>query len=108
MTKDPEILGYACSSVFRPKAAYASTVETTIYLAPEARGQGLGRRLYQALFQELESEGLHRACAGVTVPNPASEALHLALGFREAGLFGEVGRKFGRYWDVKWFEKALS
>jgi phosphinothricin acetyltransferase len=102
------LLGYATSSVFRTRAAYATSVETSVYLDPEATGRGVGTRLYRELFGILEGQGLHRAYAGVTLPNPASEALHRRMGFSEAGLFGEVGRKFDRYWDVRWFEKQLG
>jgi L-amino acid N-acyltransferase YncA len=50
---------------------------------------------------------LHRAYAGVALPNDASVALHERLGFREVGTYVEVGRKFSRYWDVRWFERSL-
>jgi len=102
------LLGYATSSVFRTRAAYATSVETSVYLDPDATGRGVGTKLYRALFDILEDLDLHRAYAGVTLPNPASEALHRTMGFSEAGLFGEVGRKFDRYWDVRWFEKQLG
>ncbi len=101
------LLGYACSHQFRARPAYATTVETSVYCAPGATGQGLGSRLYAALFQALKGEDLHRAYAGITCPNPASVALHEAFGFRHIGTYAEVGRKFGRYWDVSWFEKPL-
>jgi phosphinothricin acetyltransferase len=103
-----EVVGYATSSPHRPKPAYATSVETTVYLHPDATGRGLGTLLYQRLFAALDGEDLHRAFAGVALPNSASEALHRRVGFREIGTYGEVGRKFGRYWDVRWFERALS
>lgn len=102
------ICGFTYSGRFRPKAAYRTTVETTVYLVPEATGQGLGRRLYTALFEALRGQPLHRAYAGVTQPNPASVALHKAFGFEQIATFSEVGHKFGRYWDVDWFEKVLD
>lgn len=101
------ILGYATSSPFRPKAAYATSVETSIYLAPGARGRGLGTRLYTALFAALEGEDVHRAYAGVTLPNDASIRIHERFGFRQVGVYEEVGRKFGTYYDVAWLEKRL-
>ncbi|SEN09339.1 phosphinothricin acetyltransferase [Actinacidiphila rubida] len=101
------ILGYATSSPFRPKAAYATSVETTVYLAPGAGGRGIGTLLYQQLFEALESEDVHRAYAGVTLPNEASVRLHRRLGFEQIAVYGEVGRKFGAYHDVAWFEKRL-
>jgi phosphinothricin acetyltransferase len=101
------VVGYATSSPFRAKAAYDPSVETTIYLAPEQVGRGVGSRLYGALFESLAGEDVHRAYAGVTLPNPASLALHRRFGFRSLGVYQEVGRKFGRYWSVEWLEKAL-
>ena len=105
---DGTAVGYVTSSRFRPKAAYETSVETTIYLAPEATGRGVGTALYAALFAALAEEDLHRAYAGVTLPNTASVALHRKVGFRSIGVYREVGRKFGKYWDVEWFEKPLD
>ncbi|MFE2427509.1 GNAT family N-acetyltransferase [Streptomyces sp. NPDC059373] len=102
------ILGYATSSPFRPKAAYATSVEVTVYLAPDVGGRGIGTLLYEALFEALATEDLHRAYAGVAQPNEASERLHARFGFRPVGVYREVGRKFGRYWDVAWYEKELN
>lgn len=102
-----EILGYATSSPFRPKPAYATSVEVTIYLAPHAGGRGIGTLLYKALFEALADEDVHRAYAGIAQPNEASQRLHERFGFRHVGTYREVGRKFGRYWDVAWFEKDL-
>ncbi len=101
------LLGYATSSQFRGKAAYDTSVETTVYLAPDAGGRGVGTRLYDTLFTALEGEDVHCALAGITLPNPASLALHEKFGFREVGVFTEVGRKFDRFWDVGWYRKAL-
>ncbi len=102
-----DLLGYACSHRFRVKPAYDVSVEATIYLHPERMGNGTGSRLYTALFELLEDEDVHRAYAGVTLPNERSLQIHRRFGFREIGAFNEVGRKFGRYWDVMWLEKAL-
>ncbi|MFD9979281.1 GNAT family N-acetyltransferase [Streptomyces massasporeus] len=102
-----EILGYATSSPFRTKPAYATSVETTVYVAPEAGRRGVGTLLYTALFEALSGEDLHRAYAGIALPNEASAQLHERLGFRHVGTYREVGRKFGRYWDVAWYEKPL-
>jgi len=102
-----QVQGYAASMRFRPKAAYDATVETTIYLAPECTGRGLGRELYQTLFEALEREDIHLAVGGITLPNPSSIALHEAFGFQRMGVFKEVGRKLGQYWDVAWYEKYL-
>jgi phosphinothricin acetyltransferase len=102
-----EILGYATSSPYRAKAAYGTSVETTVYVAPHAAGRGVGTLLYAALFDALADEDVHRAYAGIAQPNEASVRLHERFGFRYIGTYGEVGRKFGRYWDVAWYEKPL-
>jgi phosphinothricin acetyltransferase len=101
------ILGYATSSPFRPKPAYATSVETTVYVAPDAGRRGVGTLLYTALFDALAGEDLHRAYAGIAQPNDASTRLHERFGFRHVGTYREVGRKFGRWWDVAWYEKPL-
>jgi phosphinothricin acetyltransferase len=106
--QDGQVVGYASSSRFRPKPGYATSVETSIYVAPEATGKGFGLKLYTALFQALEGQDLHRAYAGIALPNPASIALHERFGFKRVAHFSEQGRKFGRYWDVDWFEKPLG
>ena len=101
------ILGYSTSSPFRMKPAYATSVETTVYVAPDAGRRGVGTLLYKALFEALAGEDLHRAYAGIALPNEASARLHERFGFRHVGTYREVGRKFGRYWDVAWYEKPL-
>ncbi|MEV6404248.1 N-acetyltransferase family protein [Streptomyces bobili] len=106
-TDSQEILGYATSSPFRAKQAYATSVEVTVYLRPDAGGRGVGTLLYEALFAALSGEDLHRAYAGIAQPNEASVRLHERFGFRHVGTYREVGRKFGRYWDVAWFERDL-
>lgn len=105
--RDSEFVGFAHSSPLRAKAAYQTSVETTVYLDPAAHGAGSGTRLYQTLFDALRAEDVHRAYAGLALPNPASVALHLRFGFREIGTYREVGRKFGRYWSVCWYELTL-
>jgi phosphinothricin acetyltransferase len=101
------IVGYACSQQLRRKGAYATSVETSIYLEPGVQGRGLGRGLYEALFSALASEDLHRAYAAIALPNAASIRLHERVGFSHVGTFSEVGHKLGRYWDVAWYEKHL-
>ncbi|UXX94900.1 GNAT family N-acetyltransferase [Streptomyces sp. AD2-2] len=101
------ILGYATSSPYRAKPAYSTSVEVTVYLAPDAGGRGIGTLLYEDLFASLAGEDVHRAYAGIAQPNEASTRLHERFGFRHVGTYREVGRKFGRYWDVAWYEKEL-
>ena len=99
-----QILGYAGSGTFRPKAAYNSSVETTIYLAPSAIGQGIGKRLYQHLITKLRTTSVHRAYAVISLPNDASMQLHTSLGFEVVGKMTEVGYKFDQYWDTAYLE----
>jgi len=101
------VLGYAGTTRFRPKAAYDTTVETTVYCAQGAGGKGIGSRLYSALFEAIANEDVHRIVAGYTLPNAASAALHRRFGFKTVGVFSENGRKFGKYWDVAWNERPL-
>ncbi len=103
-----QLLGYAKSGEHREKAAYASTVEVSIYLAAAHRGRGVGGALYTELFERLDASGLRMAVAGVTQPNEASDRLHRAHGFGEVGLFRGVGVKAGRAWDVRWYERQLA
>jgi phosphinothricin acetyltransferase len=102
------VVGYAGSHQFRTKAAYDTTVETTIYCDPQAAGHGVGTALYVALFGALAGEDLRVAIAGITLPNDASVALHERFGFVHAGVMHAVGRKFGQFWDVLWMEKTLE
>ncbi|SRR5258706_2319975 len=104
---DDAVLGYAYASRHRERSAYRWSVDVTVYVAPQARRTGVGRRLYLSLFEILAMMGYHRAYAGVTLPNPASEGLHTALGFTPVGSYRRVGFKLGRWHDVRWFERAL-
>lgn len=104
---DGTVVGYTASSAFAAKQAYETTVETTIICAAEAVGRGVGERLYTALFEALQHEDVHLAMALITMPNRGSAALHERFGFTRAALIREVGRKFGRYWDVAWYQKPM-
>jgi phosphinothricin acetyltransferase len=100
-------IGFTCSYRFKEKAAYDTSVTTSVYLAPDELRRGLGRRLYETLFSAIKG-GPHRAYAAITLPNDASEGLHRAMGFRLIGVQHEVGKKFGKFWDVAVYEKALD
>ncbi len=100
-------IGWAESGRYRPRPAYNSTIEVSVYLRPEAVGQGLGGRLYRALFDSIAREPLHRAIAVIALPNAASVAFHTRWGFREAGRLPEVGWKLGQYWDTGLFWRPL-
>jgi L-amino acid N-acyltransferase YncA len=103
-----ELLGFARGALHKVRPAYATTCETSVYVASSARGRGVGRALYDALLAELEASPLLLAVAGITQPNPASVALHVACGFTPVGTFHGVGHKLGRTWDVTWYERALA
>ena len=98
--KDGVAIGWASSHRYNERTAYDTTVLSSVYLAPDLTGQGIGRRLYSALFDALKDEDIHRIFGGITQPNEASVRLHLAFGFEPVGVYREVGRKFGRYWDI--------
>jgi phosphinothricin acetyltransferase len=101
------ILGYTGTGPFRPKEAYETTVEVTIACRPDAIGKRIGSQLYAELFPLLAGEDVHSIVAGIAQPNPASNALHERFGFTKIGTFPEVGRKFGKYWDVLWVARSL-
>ena len=102
------VVGYAYSTGFRPRTAYARTRETSIYLAPVAIGRGLGRLTYSHLLSLLRADRMHCAVAVVAEPNPASIALHESLGFQLVGTLREVGWKFDRWVDTRWYQLRLE
>ena len=97
---DSGVVGYAYSSSYRPRPAYARTREVSVYLAGESREQGLGRALYEELLRRLRTDGIHQVLAVIALPNDASEALHRACGFSRVGVLPEVGWKFNRWIDT--------
>jgi phosphinothricin acetyltransferase len=101
------VRGYAYATPWRTRAAYRHSVESSIYLAPDVGGRGLGRRLYQALLAALRPLEVHAVIGGVSLPNPASIALHERMGFRKVAHFSEVGRKFDRWIDVGYWQLML-
>ncbi len=101
------IAGFANASPFDERAAYETSIKVSVFIAPDWQGKGLGRSLYEALFAEVSTADVHRAYAGIVAPNPASVTLHERFGFKQVSTLDEVGRKFGRYYSVMWFEKRL-
>lgn len=101
------VIGYACSQPLKAKGGYEPSVEVSVYVDAEQTGRGIGRSLYEPLLAALAPEDVHRAYALIALPNDASIALHRNLGFREVAHLSEVGRKFGRYWDVVWLERGF-
>jgi phosphinothricin acetyltransferase len=101
------VVGYACSAKFKERDAYGTSIETSVYCAPDKARKGIGRSLYAALFEALKGEDIHRAFGGITLPNEGSVGLHLAMGFRHIGTYTEIGRKFGKYWDVALYLREM-
>jgi phosphinothricin acetyltransferase len=105
---DDEVLGYAKSGEYMERAAYDTTCLTSVYVADGGRGKGVGGALYDELFERLEQTDLRLAVAGIAEPNEASTRLHLSRGFTFVGRFTDVGTKFGRSWDVSWYQRPLA
>lgn len=104
---DGRVAGYVETSRFRPRGAYDRSVETSIYVAPDQVGRGIGRAMYGDLFARLASTDLHRAFAVIALPNDASVLLHERVGFVHRGTLTEAGRKFGQWLDVGYWERSL-
>jgi L-amino acid N-acyltransferase YncA len=105
---DGVVLGYAYGHRFAPRAAYAWSVEMSIYVRDGARGSGLGHALYDGLLALLDAQGYEQAFAGIALPNAASVGLHEAVGFRHIGTYERVGFKFDAWHDVGWWQRALA
>lgn len=106
--EDGKVIGYAYAGLPFERAAYRWNAEISCYLAPQARGHGVGRQLYERIEQSLTELGYRKLFAVVTSANQASVAFHHALGFRETARFPSVGYKSGQWYDVIWLEKRLQ
>ncbi|MGZ2412205.1 L-amino acid N-acyltransferase YncA [Sphingomonas sp. F9_3S_D5_B_2] len=105
---DGKVLGYASTSPLRGRRAYRWSVESGLYLEQAAQGRGLGRQLLTAHLALLERQGFVTAVAGISLPNPASVALHEGLGFSPIGVERGVGFKLGEWVDVGRWQKDLA
>lgn len=105
---EERVLGYAYATRHNERMAYQWSVNTSVYVLPEAHRKGIGRSLYAALFELLRRQGYHNAFAGITRPNPESEALHRAFGFELIGTYTNTGYKFGAWHSVSWFQLVLQ
>jgi len=108
MEQDGKLAGYAYATKWRVRHAYRFSVESSVYLAPEFTGRGVGSALYSALLERLDVLGCHLVIGGIALPNDASIALHEKLGFEKVAQFREVGFKFGRWLDVGYWQKTLG
>jgi len=104
---DGEIIGFGSLSVFRPRPAYATTVEDSVYLLDGRQGRGIGRRLLEELLRLAAAHGFHAVIARITGANDVSIRLHAACGFEIVGTEREVGRKFGQWLDVVEMQRML-
>lgn len=102
-----EVVGYAYAGRFKERPVYRWSAGVSVYVAAGRTGQGLGRALYEELFARLRRQGFYVACAGITLPNAASVALHEHLGFVAAGVTRRIGWKRGAWRDVGWWQLEL-
>ena len=99
-----KIAGYAYGRPFRPRPGYRRAVEVAVYVHPDRHGQGVGKRLYERLLDQLFANGAHTLIATIALPNDASVRMHENFGFVKSGHFREVGRKFDRWIDVGYWQ----
>ncbi|MEX2107994.1 MAG: arsinothricin resistance N-acetyltransferase ArsN1 family B [Solirubrobacterales bacterium] len=105
---DGEVAGFAYACPHRARAAYRWTADVSVYVTSEQRGQGVGRALYAELFERLQKQRFQVACAGITLPNEASVALHEGFGFVAVGVYRRIGWKAGAWRDVGWWQLELE
>ncbi|MCW5951538.1 MAG: N-acetyltransferase [Propionibacteriaceae bacterium] len=108
LEREGEVVGYAYAYAFSPRPAYDWSCEISIYLAPDNRGRGDGRALYDTLLPLLGERGYRRALARIALPNPASIAFHHRFGFTESGVLRRVGWKLGAWHDVAYLQRDLG
>lgn len=106
--EDGVILGYAYAHRHMERAAYQWNAELSVYLDMNARGRGLGTKLYTVLIELLKQQGIRNVFGCVTLPNEQSEALHRAMGFALVGKYSMAGYKNGLWRDVGWFQKQIA
>ncbi len=105
--EDGRVLGYTYASKWKSRCSFRYSLETTVYLDKDAIGRGLGRKLYTPLIEALRTQKYHALIGGISIPNPASIALHEKLGFQKIGHFKEVGWKFNQWIDAGYWELIL-
>jgi L-amino acid N-acyltransferase YncA len=102
------VIGYAYAAVHRERAGYRWSADVSVYVAASARGRGVGRALYDTLISMLHEQGFVNVYAGITLPNPASVALHEGIGMRRIGVYERVGWKHGAWHDVAWYGMRIA
>ena len=106
--EDGAVVGYAYAARFHARAAYRWSAEASVYLAPEARGRGLGKTLVAELLERLKRMGFVNVFGGIALPNPASERLLDSFGFKKIAHWEHVGFKLGAWHDVSWRQLTLQ
>ena len=104
---DGQIVGFGSLRPYRDRPAYSTTVENSVYVHHEHRGEGVGRLLLDELLRLARAHGFHAVMARVVDGHEASIALHRACGFELVGIEREVGRKFGKWLDVALMQRLL-
>ena len=102
------ILGYAYANTFRERIAYRFTTETSVYVRHNGSRAGVGSALYSRLIELLKEQGYHRAIGGITLPNDTSVSFHEKFGYKKVAHLTEVGKKFGQWLDVGFYELDLG
>lgn len=105
---DGRVAGFAYGTRHRERAAYRWAADVTVYVSAEHRRRGVGRALYEELLRLLARQGFHVACAGITLPNEPSVALHEKCGFSLVGVYRRIGWKLGAWHDVGWWQRELA
>lgn len=105
---DGELAGYAYAAKHGERAAYRWSADLSVYINEKYHRNHIATALYTALLELLRMQGYYTVYAGVSIPNPQSEAFHTAFGFRNAGEFKNVGYKLGAWHGVAWFELAIT
>lgn len=102
------VLGFGSLSAYRNRPAYLTTVEDSVYVAREHRGDGIGRALLEGMLEAATAHGFHTVIARIADQNVASIAAHRGVGFVDVGIEREIGRKFGRWLDVVVMQHILG
>ena len=102
-----DITGYAYSGIWQRRSAYRNSVEVTVYVSKDHLSKGVGKALYSELFRDPSTRSKHAIVAGITLPNPASIALHESFGMKKVAHFSEVGFKFDKWLDVGYWQLVL-
>lgn len=105
---DGRVVGYAYAHQHHPRPGYCWTAEISCYVAPSCAGSGIGTTLYSKLIDVLKFQGFKNLLAIISIPNPASEALHQKMGFSKAGQFNAIGYKFGQWQQTCWWQAQIG